>query len=84
MSKFDKFKDIFNMVEPLAKPFVPGVAGSILDKVNAGLNNGGVNGPLPDSIKHIADETDQTQQALLALTHVVADQNERLAKLEAK
>ncbi len=83
MSKFDKFKDIFAMVEPLAKPFVPGGVGSVLDKVNAGLNSASQGGT-SDAIKHLAEDNDQQTQAILALTQVVADLKDRVAALEAK
>ena len=75
MSKFGKFKDVFNTVSPFVTPFVPGSVGSILDKVSGGLN--GSSPASADAIKQIAADNDEQTQAILAL-------HERVKALEAK
>ena len=69
--KFKKFKDIFGVASKIAKPFVPGGAGSILEKVNEGLNGGNSSNSSVTAIKELAtrvDEyNDQQDQAIIAL-----------------
>jgi hypothetical protein len=77
MSKFSKFKEILAIGSAVAKPFVPGQVGSVLDAVNGHLNKGGINGPLPDALKNLAADNDEQTQAILAL-------HERVKVLEAK
>jgi hypothetical protein len=38
MSKFGKLKEILSIGSAVAKPFVPGAAGSILEQVSGALN----------------------------------------------
>lgn len=69
--KFDKFKSIFGTVAPIAKPFIPGAAGSILERVNAGLNGGNSSTSSATAIKELATRVDeyneQQDQAIIAL-----------------
>jgi hypothetical protein len=79
MSKFGKFKEIFGIGSAIAKPFVPGAAGSILDAVTKGLDSTGnpASGKTADAIKQLAADNDEQTQAILAL-------HERIKILEAK
>lgn len=69
--KFDKFKEIFGMVEPLAKPFIPGGVGTILDQVNQVLKPGNASPDATKAIQELAARVDsyndQQDQAILAL-----------------
>lgn len=80
MSKFGKFKEILNIGSAVAKPFVPGAAGSILEKVNEGLQ-GVSTGAGTDAVKNLAAKVDeynnQQDEAILAL-------HKRLQALEAE
>jgi hypothetical protein len=67
MSKFSKFKEILAIGSAVAKPFVPGQVGSVLDAVNGHLHKGGIAGPLPDALKKIAADNDEQTEAILAL-----------------
>jgi hypothetical protein len=78
MSKFDKFKEILNIGSAVAKPFVPGAAGTALSAVTAALN---AHPERPsdasaDAIKKLAADNDEQTAAILAL-------HERVKKLEA-
>lgn len=84
MSKLNKFKDILGIGSAVAKPFVPGQVGSVLDAVNGHLSKGGVNGALPDSIKQLAADNDEQTKAILALHARNEDQERRIAALEAR
>lgn len=76
MSKFSKFKDIFKIGSGVAKVFVPGGVGKVLDVVNAGLNDD--NDPAnTESLKALAADNDEQTQAILAL-------HERVKALEAR
>lgn len=77
MSKFDKFKEIFAIASTVAKPFVPGGAGSGLDAVNNGLNKGGASNASSEAIRQLAKDNDEQTQAILAL-------HERVKALESK
>ena len=79
MSKLDKLKEILAVAGPLAKPFLPGAAGSILDVVTKGLEAHGdpASGASTDAIKQLAAVNDTQTQAILIL-------NDRIAALEAK
>lgn len=79
MSKFGKFKDIFKVGSAIAKPFVPGAAGSILDAVTKGLESTGntASSTSADAIKQLAADNDEQTQAILAL-------HERIKILESK
>lgn len=80
MSKLDKFKEIFGIASTIAKPFVPGAAGSILDVVGNSLHGSESEKDVPgvvDSLKHLAEDNDAQTQAILAL-------NARLKVLEEK
>jgi hypothetical protein len=69
MGKFDKFKDILKIATPIAKPFVPGAAGTILDQVNGILND--PKQPNEDAVKALAARVDEynneQDKAILAL-----------------
>jgi len=79
--KFDKFKEIFSIASTVAKPFVPGGAGSVLDAVNSGLNKGGASNASATAIKELATRVDeyngQQDAAIIAL-------HERVKALESK
>lgn len=77
MSKFGKFKDILAIGSEVAKPFVPGGVGKVLDAVNGHLNKGGASPASAESLKQIAADNDEQTQAILAL-------HERVKALEAK
>jgi hypothetical protein len=72
---FNKFKEIFAVAEPIAKVFVPGAAGSILDQVAGGLN--GSSPASADAIKQLAADNDSQTAAIMAI-------HERLKVVEAK
>ena len=79
MSKLDKLKEILAVAGPMATPFLPGPAGSILDVVSKGLASHGdpASGASADAIKQLAAVNDTQTQAILIL-------NDRIAALEAK
>jgi len=77
MSKFGKFKDIFKIGSGVAKVFVPGGVGKVLDVVNQGLDNDDASIANADALKALAADNDEQTQAILAL-------HERLKILEAK
>lgn len=69
-SKFSKFKEIFSVVAPIAKPFVPGAAGTVLDAVTKGMAANPQSPPSPasaDAIKQLAADNDEQTQAILVL-----------------
>jgi len=84
MSKLSKFKDILGIATAVAKPFVPGAAGSVLEAVNGHLNKGGLSGELPEAIKRLGEDNDEQTQAILALHERNEDQERRLKAIEAK
>lgn len=69
MGKFDKFKKILDVSSVIAKPFLPGVAGSMLDQVNNVVNN--PHQTSDDAVKTLAKEVDEYNHeqdlAILAL-----------------
>ena len=73
----DKFREIFAIAAPIAKPFVPGAAGSVLDAINKGLNNGGASNASAEALRKLAADNDEQTQAIIAL-------HERVKALEAK
>jgi hypothetical protein len=76
MSKFGKFKEILAIGSAVAKPFVPGGVGSVLDAVNKGIND--KKDPLNvEVLRKLAADNDEQTAAILAL-------HERVKKLEAK
>lgn len=79
MSKFNKFKDILAIGSAVAKPFVPGGVGSVLDAVNKTLHTEGnpASGKIADSLKQLAADNDEQTAAILTL-------HERLKAVEAK
>lgn len=77
MSKLGKFKEILAIGSAVAKPFVPGQVGSVLDAVNGHLNQGGASAASSEAIKQIAAHNDEQDTVILAL-------HERLKILEAK
>lgn len=62
-----KFKDILAIGSAVAKPFVPGVAGSVLDAVNNHLSKGGASDASAAAAKAIAADNDEQTRAILAL-----------------
>lgn len=74
-----KLKDIFSIGSAIAKPFVPGVAGSVLDAVTQGMASHAdpPSGASAEAIKKLAADNDEQTAAILAL-------NERLKILENK
>lgn len=71
-----KFKDIFKVGSGVAKIFVPGSVGSILDAVNKGIDD--TDDPAnAEAIKALAADNDEQTAAILAL-------HERVKKLEKK
>lgn len=77
MSKFNKFKDILAIGSAVAKPFVPGGVGKVLDEVNDTLGSRRVSPASADAIKQLAADNDEQTQAILAL-------HERVKALEAR
>jgi hypothetical protein len=77
MSKFGKFKEILSIGSAVAKPFVPGSVGKVLDAVNGQLEKGGASAASSDAIKQLAADNDEQTAAILAL-------HERVKALEAK
>lgn len=66
MSKIDKIKGLLKIGTAISKPFVPGVAGSILDAVNKSLNDD--NDPQNvEGLKALAKRVDELEQAVLVL-----------------
>lgn len=68
-SKFDKFKSAFKIGSTVAKPFAPGGIGTLLDLVNAGLED---------------KDDPENQAAIMAVATAVAQLDERLQELEGK
>lgn len=79
MSKFGKFKEILSIGSAVAKPFVPGAAGTALSAVTDALNSHPEKPPpaIDDALKKLAADNDEQTAAILAL-------HERIKKLEAK
>lgn len=79
MSKLDKFKSIFDAAAAIAKPFVPGAAGTALDAVTTALNGHPQepSKPSADAIKQLAADNDEQTAAILAL-------HERVKRLEER
>lgn len=76
MSKFDSILKAVKIGSGVAKVFVPGAAGSVLDAVNKGLDNAS-DPATAELLKTIAKDNDEQTQAILAL-------HERVKKLEGK
>lgn len=81
-----KFKDIFKIGAAVAKPFVPGAAGSVLDAVTKGLDTQGnpASGKTVEVIKQIAADNDEQTRAILALHERNEDQERRIKALEKR
>lgn len=66
-----KFKDIFKVVVPVAsavaKPLIPGIAGTALDAVTEQLSKGGASDASKASIQQLAKDNDEQTHAILAL-----------------
>lgn len=56
-------KDIFKIAEPIAKPFLPGGVGSVLDQVEHTINNDGGSA----DIEHLAQAILQINERLKAV-----------------
>jgi hypothetical protein len=69
MSKFGKFKEILGVASVIAKPFLPGAAGSILSQVNGVVND--PHQTSDDAVKVLAAKVDEynneQDQAILAI-----------------
>lgn len=70
-SPFDKFKEILAIATPIAKPFIPGGAGTVLDQVNQVLKPGNASPDATKAIQALASRVDayndQQDQAILSL-----------------
>jgi hypothetical protein len=76
MSNLDKLKQIITFGSAVAKPFVPGTVGSILDAVNKGIAD--KSDPQNEAVlKTLGEVNDQQTEAILRM-------HERLKALEAK
>ncbi len=76
MSKFENVLKAVKIGSGVAKVFVPGAAGSVLDAVNKGLEKAD-DPATAELLKTIAKDNDEQTQAILAL-------HERVKKLESK
>lgn len=79
MSKLDKFKEILNIGAAVAKPFVPGSAGTALSAVTEAINSHAdkPSDATAAALKKLAEDNDEQTAAILAL-------HERVKALEAK
>lgn len=79
MSKFGKFKEIIAAAAPIAKPFVPGAAGSVLDIVTKTIaeHQSPPSGASAEAFAKLSAIVDEQTAAILAL-------HERVKVLEAK
>lgn len=70
MNKIDKIKTILNIGTAVAKPFVPGAAGSILDAVTKSIND--ANDPQNvEGLKALAHRVDELEAAVLAIAEKI-------------
>lgn len=69
-----KLKDILKIGTAVSRPFVPGAAGSVLDAVNASIQDKG-DVANEGALKALAARVDEQEHAILVL-------HERLKKLE--
>jgi len=76
-----KFKDIFKVASGIAKPFVPGIGGSILDVVNSSIENHNDPGN-SEGLKALAENDHEQDQAILAIHARQNDLDARLKALE--
>jgi hypothetical protein len=77
-NKKSKFREILKIGSAVAKPFVPGSVGSILDAVNGHLDpKTGKGTDVEKALQTLAEDNDAQSEAILAL-------HERVKKLEAK
>jgi hypothetical protein len=74
MSKFDSILKAVKIGSGVAKVFVPGAVGKVLDEVNKNLESDPTN---TKAIEALAKDNDEQTQAILAL-------HERVKKLENK
>lgn len=72
----NKFKDIFKIGAAVAKPFVPGAAGSILEAVTKSLDDTD-DVQNVGALKALAERVDECEHAILVL-------HKRLEKVEGK
>ncbi len=79
----DKFGSIFHIASAVGKQFLPPAGGAILDAVNETIGER-TPGDQPDALRTLAADNDSQTQAILALSHVVADLKARVEALEAK
>jgi hypothetical protein len=81
MGKLDKFKKALEIGTGVAKVFVPGAAGSVLDAVNKSLNN--ENDPAnADAIKALGKDNAEQDEVLRLLTNELVTLRKRVEKLE--
>lgn len=73
---FGKFAKIFKTASGMAKPFVPGAAGSVLDIVNKSIANPHDEHNI-EGLQALAEHVEEMGQAILIL-------NDRLEALENK
>lgn len=83
MSKKDKFREIFKIGSAVAKPFVPGAVGSVLEGVNEALEKRGPTNAEP-ALKLIAKVNDEQTADIEELTQAILALHERVKRLEAK
>lgn len=84
MSKFDKFKQIFDIAAPIAGAAIPGL--SVLNKVNAALN-GHTSPASPassDALKALAEDNDEQTKAIISMFEYCKKLEARIAELENK
>lgn len=82
MSKFDKFREILDIAGPMAKPFLPGGAGTVLDAVTKGLDSHASppSGASSDAIKQLAKRLDDDDARLNEQEQAILALHERLKK----
>lgn len=91
MSKFDKFKQIFDIAAPIAGEFLPGAAGSALSDVSGILNGRSASPASTEAITKLAADNDDQTKAILSMFEAfkaqkaeIEDLKSRLATIEAK
>jgi hypothetical protein len=86
MSKLDKIKDILAIGNAVAKPFLPGAAGSVLDAVTQvlGGHHQEPSKPSAEAIQQLAAVNDAQNKAILLMTDHIREQDARIERLEMK
>lgn len=86
MSKFDKFKHIFEVAAPVAEAFLPGGAGTALGSVKSILNGmpstAMASPAAAESLKTLATDNDEQTAAILSIFDYVQKLEARILELE--